>query len=200
MVAATDPEFKSFLYGLRMQESGGNYSARQGSTGAAGAYQIMTNNIGPWSREILGRTVTVQEFMGSPGVQDQIATGKLLKYVNQYGYRGAASAWYSGNPKLDQSTRPQPNGPTIKQYVDEVLDKAKGSGTPGVTPAIDLTTPIGNPISSGLEAINTFFSSLMSAAFWVRILQGLLGIAFIVGGVVLLMRTELTSAAVSAVL
>lgn len=124
--------FESFVNALVGQESGGSYTVRNKRTGAAGRYQIMPGNIAAWSREILGYEVSLAQFLASPALQDKIAKGKLKKYVDQYGYRGAAAAWYSGNPARHNDTTKVQGGrePSVKQYVDSILSKAGGgSGT-----------------------------------------------------------------------
>src|SRR5690606_22423883 len=75
--------------------------------------------------------------------QEKVAKGHLKSYYNKYGARGAASAWYSGNPSLHNSTKSQPGGPSIKGYVDSVINKAYkypgggggGSGGSSITSA-----------------------------------------------------------------
>lgn len=81
-------------------ESGGNYRAmgpitRNGDR-AYGKYQMMGNNIGPWSQEALGRSLSADEFLANPGFQDQIFDHKFGSYVNKYGPSGAAQAWFGG--------------------------------------------------------------------------------------------------------
>jgi hypothetical protein len=62
-------------------ESGGNYRAIGPNTDemgrALGKYQVMSANVGPWSKEVLGREVTPQEFVQSPEIQDAIFNGKF---------------------------------------------------------------------------------------------------------------------------
>jgi hypothetical protein len=116
--------FGAFVRAIAGKESGGSYSARNPSSGAMGKYQIMPGNIagpGGWDMEILGRNVTPQQFMSNPKLQDQIALGKLRKYFNQYGVRGAASAWYSGDPNKWRNTSPQGGYPSINAYVMDIL-------------------------------------------------------------------------------
>lgn len=130
--------FDAFFYGISIQESGGNYKAvgpQLKSGRAYGKYQVMDFNIGPWTQKYLGRRLTAQQFLNSPDAQEKVARGVLKEYFDKYGARGAASAWYSGNPKLHMSTRPQgAAGPSIKSYVDSVLNHAtkyKGGGGSG---------------------------------------------------------------------
>lgn len=91
--------FQSFMKAIHEQESGGSYSARNRDSGAMGKYQIMPGNIqgsGGWDKEALGRNVSVSQFMGSPKIQEAIASYKLREYYNKYGAAGAAVAWYAG--------------------------------------------------------------------------------------------------------
>lgn len=121
--------FDAFLWALTQQESGGNYKAVGvwvGGDRAYGRYQVMGANIPSWTAQYYGRRLTPQEFLNNPAAQDAVVRGKLGGYVKKYGYRGAASAWYSGNPNLHMSTRSQPGGPSIKGYVDSVMNRAAG--------------------------------------------------------------------------
>lgn len=120
--------FEAFFWSLTQQESGGSYSAVGAWVNghrAYGAYQVMDFNIGPWTAKYLGRRLTPQQFLNSRRAQDTVARERLREYVRKYGYRGAASAWYSGDPDLHMSTRSQPSGPSIKGYVDSVMSRAQ---------------------------------------------------------------------------
>lgn len=126
--------FEQFFQAIAQQESGNRYGAVGPPTKygrAYGKYQVLASNIGPWTRQYYGKTLTPQQFLTNPRAQEAVARGKLKEYWNKYGARGAASAWYSGNPKLHMSTRAQSGGPSIKGYVDSVLSiaarKAGGS-------------------------------------------------------------------------
>lgn len=119
-------EFDAFMRALAQQESGGNYNAYNKS-GATGKYQILASNVGPWAQRYLGRNMSVSEFRNNPSLQDQLATAVLKQYVSAYGFRGAASAWYSGNPNAHMSTRAQRGGPSIKGYVDSIMAKMGNS-------------------------------------------------------------------------
>ncbi|WP_421579505.1 phage tail length tape measure family protein, partial [Shinella sp. M31] len=83
-----------------IESSGGNYGAlgpitRNGDRGH-GAYQVMGNNIGPWSKEALGRSISADEFLKNPALQDQIFAHKFGGYVDKFGPSGAAQAWFGG--------------------------------------------------------------------------------------------------------
>ena len=121
-------EFDNLFGAIAGQESGGNYSAVNSRTGASGRFQIMPANVGPWSQKYLGRTVSLAEFRGNPAIQDQLARAVLQDYYNRYGVRGAAAAWYSGNPNSQGNyARFRSNEPSVGEYVDQVI-RRMGSG------------------------------------------------------------------------
>ena len=137
-----DPTFEAFLWSLTQQESGGNYGAVGvwvNGDRAYGRYQVMGANIPSWTAQYYGRRLTPQQYLASKEAQDAVVRGRLGEYVKKYGYRGAASAWYSGRASLHMSTRPQPGGPSIKGYVDSVMNRAAtytgGSGMSSTTTA-----------------------------------------------------------------
>lgn len=121
--------FEQFFQSIVQQESGGNYSALgvwvYGDR-AYGKYQVMGANIPSWTRQYYGRSLTPQQYLNNRDAQDKVARGRLKEYWDKYGARGAAAAWYSGNPKLHNSTAPVSSGPTIKEYVDSVINRAGG--------------------------------------------------------------------------
>ena len=123
-------ELDRLLWAIAQQESGGSYSANNGI--AVGKYQILKSNVPGWTKEALGHSLTWQQFIADHAAQEQVAAYKIGAYYRKYGVRGAASAWYSGDPKLSESTRPQSGGPSIKHYVDSVvalMSRAPGGGT-----------------------------------------------------------------------
>lgn len=93
---------------LSRRSSGGNYreiGPHTGSMGRAlGKYQVMSANVGPWSKEVLGREVSPQEFINDPKLQDAIFEGKFGKYVDKYGPDGAARAWFAGEKGMKTPT------------------------------------------------------------------------------------------------
>lgn len=119
-----------FIWAIKMQESGGNYHAVS-SAGALGAYQIMPGNIPSWSRAALGFSITPQQFISNPRWQDKIAEFKLGSYYRQYGPRGAAAAWYSGQPNPNATF----GNPPVDVYVQQVMARMghAPSSIPGST-------------------------------------------------------------------
>jgi hypothetical protein len=119
--------FGKFIAAISGQESGGNYSARNRSSGAMGKYQIMPANIRGsgkgWDFEALGRDISEAQFMASPQLQEAIARYKLQQYFNKYGPRGAAIAWYAGPGAVNRVNLNKSQGayPTINQYANSIL-------------------------------------------------------------------------------
>jgi hypothetical protein len=87
---------------------------------ALGRYQVMEANIGPWSREALGREVTPDEFMKNPQIQDAIFDHKFKQYIEQFGSPDkAAQAWFGGPGGVGQMNRRDALGTTISAYTDK---------------------------------------------------------------------------------
>jgi hypothetical protein len=87
-----------------------------GGDRALGKYQVMASNVRPWSREILGREISPQEFMANTQLQDQIFDGKFGQYVQKYGPDGAARAWFAGERGMHHPDRTDPLGTTVSEY------------------------------------------------------------------------------------
>lgn len=119
-------------------ESGGRYDVLgpmvQGQGQAHGKYQIMPANIGPWTREILGREMTPAEFLASPEAQDAVFNGKFGQYVAKYGPGGAARAWFAGEGGMNNPNAADVNGMTVANYEKKFL----GAGVP--QPVVDSRT------------------------------------------------------------
>lgn len=100
--------------------SDGGYRAvgpsTHGGDRALGRYQVMSSNVGPWSREILGHEISPQEFMANTQLQDQIFEGKFGQYVNKYGPGGAARAWFAGEGGMNDLGRRDVLGTSVADY------------------------------------------------------------------------------------
>lgn len=111
------PDYGRAISGI---ESGGNYRAVGPATKtgdrALGKYQVMGANIGPWSREILGREVTPQEFIANNEIQDAIFKGKFGQYAEKYGPEGAAKAWFAGEKGMNNPDARDVLGTTVAGY------------------------------------------------------------------------------------
>lgn len=124
--------FESFVGAISSQESG-NYSARNGSSGAMGKYQVMPSNLGGakngWDYEALGYDINPSQFMANPQLQEKIARHKLQEYYNKYGPAGAAIAWYAGPGMVGRNLNGRAGSggqgayPSINNYRDSILRK-----------------------------------------------------------------------------
>lgn len=107
----------AYLWALRMQESGGDYTVVN-SIGAAGAYQYMP---GTWNN-YKGYS---SAHLAPPSVQDERAAMDAIRdFTKHQTWRAAASIHYSGQywpPDSYVWDKPQQGGPTIRQYVDQVM-------------------------------------------------------------------------------
>jgi hypothetical protein len=115
----------------------GDYKALGGIIGrsgdrAYGRYQIMGSNIPQWSKEVLGREVSVDEFLNDPKIQDAIFDKKFGDYVQKYGEENAARAWFGGEGNINKTGVKDPNGLNIGDYGQKylaALGAAKGDAT-----------------------------------------------------------------------
>jgi len=123
-------DYRSGIAGL---ESSGNYRAigpRHPKMGRAlGKYQIMESNIGPWSREALGREVSPEEFLADEGIQDAIFDAKFGSYVKQYGPEGAARAWLGGPGGVNKPGRKDVLGTSVGDYGRRFMNSLGGGGS-----------------------------------------------------------------------
>lgn len=111
---------------LSMIESGGNYGAI-GPTDpdlgrALGKYQVMEANIGPWSKETFGRSVSADEFLSSKSIQDAIVDKKMAQYTDLYGDRGAGQAWFGGPGSVGKNSRTDVLGTSVGSYGDQYVN------------------------------------------------------------------------------
>ncbi|MBQ7705234.1 MAG: transglycosylase SLT domain-containing protein, partial [Selenomonadaceae bacterium] len=129
---------EEFFAAVASQESGGDYNAENGRTGAFGKYQIMPENWASWAEEA-GLSPDAPK---TPENQEIIAKFKLGQYFDKYGAEGALVAWYAGEQngqrwkdgKADAIgangnhyswDAPQGNGnePSVREYVQQTLGR-----------------------------------------------------------------------------
>lgn len=128
---SVDNEREAFINAIGGQESGGNYDAVNGRTGASGKYQIMPENWSAWAQEA---GLSADAPM-TPENQEIVARHKLGEYYDKYGARGAAVAWYGGEGALEYSdaalNKKQGKGdePSINEYADQVLARMGKTGS-----------------------------------------------------------------------
>ncbi len=115
-----------FLAAERQQESGGDYTVVNQSSGALGAWQVMPANLPGWLRASGLPPMTDQQYLDSHAAQNRLAWVILGGYYDEYGAAGAAAMWYSGQPDPHATY----GDPPVYQYVDDVL--AIWKGNPGI--------------------------------------------------------------------
>lgn len=132
---------EDFFAAVAGQESGGNYNAQNGRTGAFGKYQIMPENWPSWAQEA-GLSADAPQ---TPENQEIVAKYKLGQYYDELGPEGALVAWYAGyrngerwrDGKADAIGEGghyswdarQGNGdePSVREYVQQALGRAGGA-------------------------------------------------------------------------
>lgn len=150
-------------------ESGGRYDATgpmisggpmAGQRGI-GKYQVMESNVGPWTKEVLGRAMTPQEFAASPDAQDAVFNGKFGGYMEKYGSGGAARAWHAGEGGMNNPAAGDQLGTSTAAYGNRVANTVDGGALPpNARPAGPAQqqpqgdpTPRTNPVQNNIPAL-----------------------------------------------
>jgi hypothetical protein len=115
-------ELTRYLNALGTIESGNNYSAlgprTESGNQAYGRFQVMDFNIPVWTKEILGQSLTPQQFLENKQAQDTVARAKFGQYVEQTGNPyDAASMWFSGRPMAQAGQSADVTGTNVPEYV-----------------------------------------------------------------------------------
>jgi hypothetical protein len=125
-VEARKPRIDRFLHALSQIESGGNYRARNRTSGAYGKYQIMPSNWPAWARRYLGDSGAPQ----SPRNQERVARSRILELFHGLGsWRRVAYWWLTGSSRTSGWSK------FATHYVNNVMAVYKrtaikaGSGT-----------------------------------------------------------------------
>lgn len=131
--------YKRSIAGIESAHEANPYQARgpvvQSGDRAFGKYQVMGANVGPWTKEILGREMSPEEFLASPEAQEKVFEGKFGQYASKHGPEGAASMWFTGRPSAPNARARgadgNPIGITGREYVSRF---SGGTGQPEVSP------------------------------------------------------------------
>jgi len=119
-------------------ESGGRYNAlgpttRSGDR-AYGRYQIMGSNVGPWSQQVLGRSLTPEQFLADPAAQDAVFSSQFGNYVKKYGPEGAARAWFAGERGMNNPNARDMLGTSVADYGSRFMAGLPSAGLLGQSP------------------------------------------------------------------
>lgn len=115
---------KDVLDGISKVESGHRYSAvgpitRSGHR-AYGRYQVMAYNVPTWTKQILGRALTVEEFLADHEAQDLVAGFMFTERLKTYSVEDTVSLWFSGQPYAGNNA--SDGNLTVPQYVLAVIN------------------------------------------------------------------------------
>ena len=151
--AAVAP-FASAIAGIETPGESDPYRAKgpvvQSGDRAYGKYQVMGTNVGPWTKELLGREMTPEEFLNDPQAQEKVFAGKFGQYLEKTGNpQDAASMWFTGRPAAQGANRQardadgNPLGITGQQYVEKFsAGLTQGGPQPSVTGGSAGTQPM----------------------------------------------------------
>lgn len=132
--------------GIRKIESG-SYAGNYGAVGpvtnrgdrAYGAYQVMGANISTWTKEVLGQSLSIKEFLADQSAQDKIFYAKFSQSADKFGSMAdATSVWLSGRP-ISRAGNASDGYNTVPQYVGKVqsaVDAYPGSLRQGVSDGV----------------------------------------------------------------
>lgn len=194
-------------WAIREVETGGMTDAQRYSNvnriGATGAYQVLKSNIAAWTKDVLGKSLTLDQWLGNKEAQDKVAMTKLGALQKKYGnWQQAAAVWFSGQPYINSDA--SDGGNTVPQYIAKVmtaLQKGKSVDGSGAVQVDDKSLPdqalgmlgqLLHPIvavGEGLYSVGQFAEFLLKLALpstWVRIACAIGGTAFLLGGLVIL--------------
>jgi len=117
--AKAPPGLTQFKYAIGRIESGGNYYARNPTSGAYGKYQIMPSNWPAWARQYLGNANARQ----TPANQEKVASGKMTSLYRWLGSWKRVAYWW-----LTGSSRTTGWSSYAKRYVAKVMRYYREAG------------------------------------------------------------------------
>jgi len=131
---------------ISKQEGTGSYNQKGNPTvwgdRAYGKYQVMGKNIPTWTQEVLGKSLSPQEFLNSPPAQEAVFKTKFGQLAQKYGPEAAARAWYAGEDHMNNLLATDVNGKTTvgdygKNFMKALAFNGEPAGpaAPGAAPA-----------------------------------------------------------------
>ena len=135
-LAANPPGLARFMYAMGQVESGGNYTARNPTSGAYGKYQIMPSNWPSWALRYLGSA----SAKPTPANQEIVAAGKFRSlYSGLQSWRRVAYWWLTGSSRTTGWSTYATN------YVNRVMTIYRNTA---VAPPTASTPPASAPTTS----------------------------------------------------
>jgi hypothetical protein len=101
---------------------------------AHGKYQVMGANVPSWTKEVLGKEMTPDEFRGNAQAQDAVFNAKFGALAQKYGPEGAAKAWFAGEGGMNNPNAKDILGTSVAQYAQK-FNALNGGAQP--TPTAD---------------------------------------------------------------
>ena len=155
---ATKEAYRNVIASIESAGSGGYAAMGPWTKGdrAYGRYQIMGKNIPSWSKDALGRSIGIDEFMANPGLQDKIFDHRFGGYVDKYGFKGASQAWFAGEAGMKNLGARDVLGTSVAGYGNkaaEALDKLGNKANSAVTGLDGLTSNL-NKVGTQLTSPN----------------------------------------------
>jgi hypothetical protein len=138
-----DPISKYSSATSTVEGTGGSYDAlgrviKSPQTGqpdrAYGKYQVMGENIPQWTKEVLGTSMTPQQFLQNPQAQEAVYRTKFSQLVQKYGPEGAAKAWFAGERGMSNPNAKDANGMTVARYGGDFSKALAFNGEPSNAP------------------------------------------------------------------
>lgn len=144
---------------IASNETGGQkdpYSYVEPTSGALGKYQVMPENVAPWTKQVLGRAMTPQQFLADPQAQEAVFKGIFGQYLQQSGDPSKAAAMWFGGPGVNANTGPDALGTTVAGYVQKFNDALNGGAAPSAggiaTPQTATLAMASDPTAAGAGA------------------------------------------------
>jgi Transglycosylase-like domain len=123
--AKAPPGLSRFMYAVGRVESGGNYTARNPTSGAYGKYQILPSNWPAWASQYLGNA----NAKPTPANQEKVAAGKMTSLYRWLGSWKRVAYWW-----LTGSSRTTGWSSYAKRYVAKVMRIYKAAGGQDTSP------------------------------------------------------------------
>ena len=123
--AASPPGLSRFMQAMGRIESGGNYTARNSTSGAYGKYQILPSNWPAWARQYLGNA----NARPTPANQEKVVAGKmssLYRWLDSW--KRVAYWWLTGSSQTTGWSS------SARHYVARVMQYYRDGGGKTTTP------------------------------------------------------------------
>ncbi len=170
------PGLAEFMGGLAEIESGGNYAARNRSSGAFGKYQIMPFNWPAWAQRYLGK----RSAKPTPANQDRVAAGKLSELYRGLGSWDRTAYWWLTGKRGPQTTWSK----YAAHYVDGVMvGYRKRSATPPVGGTRRLDDAGGIVRYAGAWKTARYRGYLDGSVHWAKTPGAAVGVRFVGRGI-----------------